>query len=56
MKVDFSSVTPTRPPTRKEAGRYRAWIKYLSDSKLSKEQIYSRAASYAQQGAKVPID
>ena len=48
--IDFSKLQPKRNPTRKEAARYRRWLRYLSDSKLSEAEVYSRAASYTGQG------
>lgn len=39
-----------REPTAKELARYRRWVKYLSDSKLTTAEIRSRAREYAEQG------
>lgn len=39
-----------RPPTRKERARFARWVKYLKNSRLSESQIYSRAASFSEQG------
>lgn len=41
--------------TRKQEARYRRWVKYLSDSKLSEKQIHERASSLALQN-KEPTD
>lgn len=46
-KVDFSSLRPRRPLTRRETARYRRWVRYLKDSKLSEEEIHKRASQYA---------
>lgn len=49
-QIDFSSLRPVRKPTRKERGRYQRWVKYLSDSRLSEDEIHNRAAQFAAQG------
>jgi len=49
MKIDFSRMQPTRQPTKKGAARYRRWVRYLKDSKLSEEEIHKRAAAFTQQ-------
>lgn len=55
--IDFSDLTPKpRKPTKKEAARYRSWVKYLSDSRLSKQEVYSRAAQFTEQGKEPPND
>jgi len=54
MEIDWSSVDRKRQPTRKEKASYRNWKKYLSDSKLSPEEINSRAKAFASQKKKVP--
>lgn len=56
MQIDFSSLRPTRMPTKKEAALYRRWVKYLSNSNLSENEIHSRAASFASQGRKPDAD
>lgn len=48
MEVDFSSMRPKRKPTRKERGRYKRWVKYLKDSRLSDSEVHNRAAHLAQ--------
>lgn len=48
--IDWSSMRPVRQPTRKEKGRYQRWVKYLTDSKLTQEQIHERATRLAEQG------
>lgn len=50
MTVDFSDLRHSRKPTKKERGRYKAWVKYLKNSKLSEEEIYRRAEIFALQG------
>ena len=50
MIVDFSDLQPVRKPTKKEKARYRRWLRYLSDSKLSKQEIHARAESFTLQG------
>ncbi len=45
-KVSFPK-EPTRAPTKRELKNFNKWKKYLSDSKLSQSEIYSRAASLA---------
>ena len=49
MKVHYPSA-PSRQPTKKEKARFKKWAKYLSDSKLTQNQIYERAASYSDSG------
>ena len=48
--IDWSSMRPSRQPTRKEKGRYQRWVKYLTDSKLTQEQIHERATRLTEQG------
>lgn len=48
--IDWSDMRPDRKPTRKERGRYQRWVKYLSDSKLTEQQIHERAARLTEQG------
>ena len=55
MKINFPKA-PSRNPTRKEMASFNKWVKYLSDSRLSKDEIYSRAASFTSQKLKVPND
>ncbi len=33
----------TVKPTRKDAGRYERWVKYLIGTKITKEQIHDRS-------------
>ena len=49
MNIDFPKA-PKRKPTKKEMKHFNKWVKYLSDSKLTKEEVYSRAASFTSQG------
>lgn len=50
-QIDWSDLKPKlRKPTKKERARYHKWVKYLSDSRLSKEEIYRRAAQFTEQG------
>ena len=49
MAINFPNV-PTREPTRKEKNLFHKWVAYLSDSRLSKEEVYKRAATYAARG------
>lgn len=45
--IDFSSLRPVkRQPTKKEAALYRRWVQYLSNSKLSEDEIHKRAEYY----------
>lgn len=55
MTIDWSSIDKKRPPTRKELASYRKWRKYLSDSRLSPEEVDSRAKHFAELGKKCPI-
>lgn len=48
--IDFEKLRKKRQPTRKEAARYRRWVKYLSDSKLSPDEVHKRAACFAARG------
>lgn len=49
--IDFSELRPApRKPTRKEAAKYRRWVRYLSDSKLSKDEVFRRAEQLTRQG------
>jgi hypothetical protein len=55
-KIDWSDLKPKpRKPTRKEAATYRRWVTYLSDSRLSKEEIYKRAAEFTEKGMKPDV-
>lgn len=54
--VDFSSMRRRRAPTRRERGLYRQWVRYLRNSRLTEDEIHSRAASYAGQHQQVPKD
>lgn len=56
MKADFSRLHPTRQPSKQEAKRYRQWVTYLTDSKLSTDEIHRRAAAFTEQGCKIPKD
>jgi len=40
---------PPKKRTKKEVARYRRWVRYLKDSKLSEEEIHKRAAAFTQQ-------
>lgn len=52
--IDFSGLKPKkRKPTRKEAARYKRWVKYLSDSRLSEDEIHSRAKAFTKRGRDV---
>lgn len=52
-QIDWSDLKPKpRKPTRKEAATYRRWVKYLSDSRLTKDEIYRRAAEFTEKGMK----
>jgi hypothetical protein len=44
---------PTRKPTKKEMNLFNKWIAYLSDSHLSKDEVYKRAANYTAKGKKI---
>jgi hypothetical protein len=50
--IDFSSLQRKRKPTKKEAKVYRAWVKYLSDSRLEDWEIHRRAKYFTEQGHK----
>lgn len=54
MAVNFDSLRKRRQPTRKEAANYRKWAKYLSNSKLSEDEVHRRAADLAGRGFKLP--
>lgn len=43
---------PKKSPTKKQMRLFNRWVAYLSDSKLSQDEIYNRAAKYAEQGLK----
>ncbi len=47
-RVDWSEMK--RKPTRKEKARYRRWVKYLTNSRLSHDEIHSRATTFAERG------
>jgi hypothetical protein len=51
-QIDFSNLQPKRQPTRKEQSLYRRWVRYLTDSKLSTEEIHRRAAAFTAAGHK----
>lgn len=44
------SAEPKDKPTRKQKARYRRWVRYLGDSRLSKQEIHRRAVEFARQG------
>lgn len=48
--IDWSSMKFIRKPTTKEANRYKRWVKYLKDSKLTDQQIHERATRLTEQG------
>ena len=48
--IDWSGMRPVRKPTQKERGRYQRWVKYLTDSRLTQEQIHERATRLTEQG------
>jgi hypothetical protein len=54
--IDFSSLRPKRQPTRRERGLYQRWVAYLKDSRLTEDEIHSRAAAFTEQGKPVPKD
>ena len=56
MQIDWSEMQPRRKPTRKERGLYRAWVKYLKDSRLDASEIHKRAAENAERKKVVPND
>lgn len=45
-----------RIPTAKETGRYHRWMRYLSNSKLTKQEQHERACTYAGRGEDPPIN
>jgi hypothetical protein len=47
---------PVRQPTKKEKANFNNWVRYLSDSRLSQSEIYSRAADFASKGEKPKND
>lgn len=53
-RLDWSDHIPKSKPTRRQVGLFNAWVKYLKDSKLTKDEVYRRAASLAESGEKVP--
>lgn len=52
--IDWSDHIPKTKPTRRQVGLFNAWVKYLKDSKLTRDEVYRRAASLAESGEKVP--
>ena len=52
MKINFSTA-PMREPTKKETKLFNKWITYLSDSRLSKDEVYKRAADYTARAEKI---
>ena len=54
--VDFSALRTQRQPTRKERGLYQQWVRYLKNSRLSEDEIHSRASQFAEQHRQVPKD
>lgn len=52
MKISFPKPTE-REPSKKEMILFNQWVKYLKDSKLSCDQIYSRAADYTSKNMKI---
>jgi hypothetical protein len=49
MKVNFPKA-PVREPTKKEMNLFNKWVAYLSDSHLSKDEVYKRATAYTTSG------
>jgi hypothetical protein len=54
--IDWSDMRPKKKPTRRQRGRYQRWVRYLKDSRLSRDEVHSRAASYAEKGKEPPND
>ena len=54
--IDFSQDIPSRKPTPKERKLFRKWVKYLSDSRLPKQEVYSRATKLTENKEQVPRD
>ena len=52
MKINFPKV-PMREPTKREMKLFNKWVTYLSDSRLSKDEVYNRAAACAARGEKI---
>ena len=52
MKINFPKA-PMREPTKKEMKLFNKWVVYLSDSRLSKDEVYKRAAEYTTRGEKI---
>ena len=52
MKINFPKI-PMREPTKKEMKLFNKWVVYLSDSRLSKDEVYKRAADYTTRGEKI---
>ena len=46
MKINFPKA-PSRKPTKKEMKLFNRWVRHLSDSRLSSDEVYKRAADYA---------
>ena len=49
MSIEFEK---PKQPSKKQAKAYKAWVKYLSDSRLSGAEIKKRAGDYTTQGLK----
>lgn len=47
--IDFRSLARKRQPTKKEKARYKRWVKYLSNSRLSESEVHQRAAAFTSQ-------
>jgi hypothetical protein len=56
MFVDFESLRQVRKPTKSEAALYRRWVVYLSNSRLTEDDIHRRALMFTQQKKRVPND
>ena len=56
MELDWSDVVPKKKPTKKQVGLYYAWKKYLTDSRLPKDEIERRAKYNAENNREAPKD
>jgi hypothetical protein len=48
--IDWSEMRPIRKPTLKENAKYRRWVAYLKNSRLTLDEIHKRAGEYTERG------
>lgn len=54
--LDWSDIAPKKKPTKKQIALYHKWVKYLRDSRLTEQDIQSRAKTFAERNERIPND